>query len=33
MRVKLDLAKQGEAYGPGFFKEPSSPPTTQKVSG
>jgi len=23
MRVKLDLAKQGEAYGPGFFKEPA----------
>jgi Ca2+-binding EF-hand superfamily protein len=32
MRVKLDLAKQGEAYGPGFFKEPSSAATTQKVS-
>ena len=32
MRVKLDLAKQGEAYGPGFFKEPSSAASTQKVA-
>jgi len=29
MRVKLDLAKQGEAYGSGFFKEPTG--GTQKV--
>jgi hypothetical protein len=30
MRVKLDLAKQGEAYGSGFFKEPTA--DTQKVT-
>lgn len=32
MRVKLDLAKQGEAYGSNFFKEPTGGIATEKVS-